>query len=187
MRKSDSGIIGSATRDSTQMKAENATPASTKPPTTVGLPKPTSGPSTSAQTSAPTAIAPSTAPYTSRCRCRSCVRHVSRETSVKTTVTTASGMLRRKITRQDTVSTMAPPTTGPATVATLVHAVHEPIALPASSPYVARSNARLPGVSNAPNTPWIARAAISTSLVGAMPASTEATAKPATPMTNVLA
>ena len=97
----------------------------------------------------------------------SSVRHLSRETSVKTTVTTATGMLSRKIPRHDTASTMAPPTTGPATVAALVQAVHEPIALPASSLYVARSSARLPGVSKAPKTPWIARAAISTSLVGA--------------------
>ena len=59
------------------------------------------------------------------------------------------------------------PTTGPATVAALVQAVQAPIARPASSLYVARSSARLPGVSSAPKIPWMARAAISTSLVGA--------------------
>ena len=112
---------------------------------------------------------------------------MSRETSAATTVTTATGMLRRKIPRQDTASTIAPPTTGPATVAALVQAVQAPIARPASSLYVARSSARLPGVSSAPKIPWMARAAISTSLVGAAPASTEAAANPATPMTNVFA
>ncbi len=49
-------------------------------------------------------------------------------------VNTASGMLMKKIQRHETHSTSAPPTGGPAIVATVVNAVQSPIARPASSP-----------------------------------------------------
>ena len=62
---------------------------------------------------------------------------------------------------------------------------HAPIAAPRSSRRkLASSSARLPGVSSAAPTPWIARAAISVSISGAREQSTEATANQATPDTN---
>ena len=166
MRKSDSGIIGSAKRDSTQTKAASATPASTKPPTTRRAAEAALRPlherpdeRTDGDRSQHGSI------HVEVAMAQLSTALVPRDER-RTTVTTASGMFRRKITRQDTASTIAPPTTGPAAVAMLVQAVHAPIARPASSLYVARSSARLPGVSSAPKIPWIARAAISTSLVG---------------------
>jgi len=44
--------------------------------------------------------------------------------------------------------------------------------------------ARAAGVSSAPEMPWSARAAISTSMVGATAQSTDVTAKPLTPTTK---
>ncbi len=107
--------------------------------------------------------APSTLPGMSKCRRRRSVWHESRDTSAAPTVTTASGMLRMKMSRHDAAATSAPPTAGPAAVAMPVQAVHRPIARPASSRYVARRSARLPGVSSAPTHPG-ARARRSASL-----------------------
>jgi hypothetical protein len=91
----------------------------------------------------------------------------------------------KKIHRQETHSTSAPPAGGPAIVATLVNAVQSPIARPASSPYTPRSRASELVVRNAPATPCSARATMSSSPEGAAPASAEATAKPSAPAMKV--
>jgi len=87
----------------------------------------------------------------------------------------------KKIARQLAHSARAPPTGGPTIVATPVQAVHRPTARPLSAPNVDRSSARLVVVRNAPATPWSTRPAISSSPVGAAPASAEAIAKPTEP------
>ena len=57
---------------------------------------------------------------------------LQRPTCARTTVAAASGRLMKKIHRQETHSTSAPPAGGPAIVATLVNDVQSPIARPAS-------------------------------------------------------
>ena len=66
-------------------------------------------------------------------------------------VASTSGTLMAKIQRQETNSISAPPPSGPSTNAIPVHAVHEPIAAPRSSPgKTAVISARLEGTSSAP-------------------------------------
>ena len=91
MRKSDSGIIGSARRDSTQMKAAKRHARQHESADDGRAPEAALRPLHERPDERADGDRPSTAPYTSRCRWRSSVRHVSRETSVKTTVTTATG------------------------------------------------------------------------------------------------
>ena len=83
--------------------------------------------------------------------------------------------------RQDANSTSAPPTGGPAIVATPVNDVQRPIAWPDFAPYTARSSASEFVVTKAPQTPWRARARIRMLPFGAAPASAEAAAKPMMP------
>ncbi len=90
-----------------------------------------------------------------------------------------------KIHRHETNSISAPPPSGPITNAMPVHAVHDPIAAPRSSPgNVAVISARLDGTSSAPATPWSARIAISTSSFGAIAHSADVMPKPISPATN---
>jgi hypothetical protein len=91
----------------------------------------------------------------------------------------------RKIQRQETHSTSAPPAGGPAIVATLVKAVQSPIARPASSTYTARMSASEFVVRKAPATPCSVRARMRSSPFGAAPARSEASAKPPAPTMNV--
>ncbi len=87
-----------------------------------------------------------------------------------------------KIQRQDALSIRKPPASGPITVATPVHAVHEPMAAPRSAGgNVWMISASVLGTSSAPAMPWRARAAISTSTVGATAHRAEVTPKLATP------
>ena len=66
-----------------------------------------------------------------------------------------------------------------------VHAVQDPMAPPRSAGGKAvMMTARALGVSSAPKTPCSARAATSTSIVGASAHSSDATPKPATPSEN---
>ena len=100
-------------------------------------------------------------------------------------VPSTSGRLIRKIQRHDAESTSWPPTTGPSTVPMPPHAVHAPTAWPRSdSANVRTITASAAGVSSAPETPCSARAATSSSIVGASAHSSEVTPKPATPATN---
>ena len=99
--------------------------------------------------------------------------------------TAASGRLMKKISRQDTASISHPPRNGPIAVATPPSPDHAPMAaIRSSSANEACRMARLPGVSSAPPTPCRARAAISTSTVGATPHSSDAAANQTMPMTN---
>ena len=90
-----------------------------------------------------------------------------------------------KIQRQETNSISSPPPSGPTTNAIPVHAVHEPIAPPRSSPgKTAVISARLDGTSSAPAIPWSARATISNTSLGAIAHSAEVTPKPTRPQTK---
>ena len=90
-----------------------------------------------------------------------------------------------KIQRHEPTASSSPPTSGPTTVAIPPQAVQEPIAAPRSeSGKVATMTARALGVSSAPATPWRARIAIRTPIVGASAHSSEATPKPPTPIEN---
>ena len=109
---------------------------------------------------------------------------MTRETS--TSVISTTGMLSAKIQRHDAVSTSWPPISGPSTVPIPPHAVHVPIALPRSSGgNVAMMTASAAGVSSAPKTPWSARAATSSSIVGASAQNSDVTPNPATPSMNM--
>ena len=100
-------------------------------------------------------------------------------------VTTTSGTLMAKIQRHDAWSTSWPPITGPSRLPIPPQAVHAPTALPRSSGgKVVTITASAAGVSTAPETPWSARAATSTSIVGASAQSSEVAPKPATPSAN---
>jgi hypothetical protein len=105
--------------------------------------------------------------------------------SISTIVTSTIGTLMAKIQRQEAVSTSWPPISGPSTVPMPPHAVQAPTARPRSSGGKADTiTARAAGVSSAPATPWNARPATSTSIVGASAHSTEVTPKAATPRAN---
>ena len=92
------------------------------------------------------------------------------------------GTLIAKIQRHEAASTSWPPTTGPSTVPIPPHAVQAPTALPRSSGgKVETITASAAGVSSAPATPWSARAATSTSMVGASAQISEVTPKADTP------
>ena len=100
--------------------------------------------------------------------------------------TATSGTFSRKIQRHDAVSMICPPTSGPTSTPMPPNAVHEPIAAPRSSlGKTATMMASAAGVSIAPATPWRARAAISTSTVGASAQSTEAAPNQVTPVTKM--
>src|SRR5688572_4859182 len=116
-------------------------------------PNPRSAPSTSPYVRSPKPTAARTAPGRSSLPLRSGGASLQRPTRASATVAAASGRLRRKIHRQDTHSTSAPPADGPAIVATLVNEVQSPIARPDSAPYTPRRSAREFVVRNAPATP----------------------------------
>jgi hypothetical protein len=98
-------------------------------------------------------------------------------------VAMTNGTLMAKIQRQLATSISQPPTSGPMTNAIPPHAVHEPIAPPRSSGgKAAMMMASALGVSSAPKTPWSARAAMSTSIVGAIAQTMLTTPKPTTPI-----
>ena len=105
----------------------------------------TSPPSPATQSSAPTRSTRARARRVSWCG-------ISR--SAIAIVTTAIGTFRRKITRQLEMPISHPPSSGPITVETPVHAVQVPIAAPRSFPekvdVITASDA---GVSSAPATP----------------------------------
>ena len=101
---------------------------------------------------------------------------------VITIVTAAIGRLMKNTGRHDTASTSQPPTNGPTAPAAAPNPAHAPTARDRSSGWNdAEMIARLLGTSRAPATPWRARAAMSTSMVGASPHSREATPNPARP------
>ena len=84
--------------------------------------------------------------------------------------------------RQEAWSTITPPTSGPTSAAIPPQAVQLPIAAarwPVGN--AATMIASALGVRSAPAAPWNARAAISTSIVGASAHATEKTPNPTTP------
>ena len=96
-----------------------------------------------------------------------------------------SGTLTRNAQRHDAVSISQPPTNGPTALAAPVSPDHAPMARDRSSGcIVAVSRARLPGTSSAPPTPCTTRAAMSISVVGASPQSTDAVVNTHTPIVN---
>ncbi len=96
------------------------------------------------------------------------------------------GTLSQKIQCHDTPSAMAPPTSGPMAIARPAMPPHAPSASARRSGGTAADRiVRLSGVTNAPPTPWMARATISTSLDGARAAAAEAAVKMARPMTKM--
>ena len=98
---------------------------------------------------------------------------------------TTGTTLTRNTQRHEATVTSAPPPSGPITVAIPVHAVHVPIAIARScSANVSMISASVLGTSSAPATPWIARAAISTPLVGAAAHSSEQTPNAPVPIAN---
>ncbi len=97
----------------------------------------------------------------------------------------ASGMLIRKIKRQEPIARSSPPASGPSTPAIAPQAVQLPIALPRSdSENVLTITASELGTSSAPATPCSARAITSATIVGASAHASEATPKPPTPIAN---
>jgi hypothetical protein len=101
-------------------------------------------------------------------------------------VTSTNGTLMAKIQRHDAWSTSKPPPNGPSTVAMPAHAVHVPIAAPRSSAgKTAVMTASEEGTSSAPAMPCSARIAISTSTLGAIAHSTDASPKPASPTEKI--
>ena len=101
------------------------------------------------------------------------------------TTTAASGRLMPKIQRQVVTSTIQPPRNGATAPAMPPRPDQAPIARPRSVPLnVAWMMASDPGVSSAPPTPWNARAALSTPIVGATAHSSDATANQTTPTRN---
>ena len=91
-------------------------------------------------------------------------------------------MLTPKMKRQETVSRISPPASGPITVEIPDHAVHVPIALPRSrSEKVAVMIPSVAGTSSAPVTPCSPRARISSVAVGAGGAQQRGDAEPHDP------
>ena len=91
-----------------------------------------------------------------------------------------------KIQRHEAWSTSSPPPSGPITIAIPPHAVHVPIAAPrSSSGKTAVMIASEDGTSSAPAIPCSARAAISSSTVGASAHSTDVAPKPASPTEKI--
>ncbi len=103
-----------------------------------------------------------------------------------TTVSAATGRLIRKIQRQEAYCTSAPPTNGPIAAGDAAEPDHEPMARArlsgSKAPWII---ARLPGVSIAAPMPWRMRARISTSALGAIPHSSEASANQMVPTTKM--
>ena len=88
------------------------------------------------------------------------------------------GTLSQKIQCQDTPSAMAPPTSGPMAIARPAMPPHAPRATARRSGGTAADRiVRLSGVTKAPPTPWMARARMRMSLVGASAAAAEPAVK----------
>ena len=91
--------------------------------------------------------------------------------------------LTRNTNRQESVSTKTPPMRGPAIIATVVAPVQMPIARAWAGPRkVDVISARELGTSNAPATPWSARATMRNSAVGAAAIAIEVTPNPTSPI-----
>ena len=100
--------------------------------------------------------------------------------------TIAMGKLMKNTQRQETNSTIQPPSTGPKAAVIAVNPDQVPIARPRSSDgNDALISARLPGTSNAPPTPWNPRATIRWRMSGAKPHHTDAAAKRVTPIVKI--
>ena len=100
-------------------------------------------------------------------------------------MTSTIGTLMAKIQRHEAVSTSWPPISGPSTVPIAPQAVQVPTALPRSAgAKFATITASAAGVSSAPATPWSARAATRSSMVGARAQASDVTPKASTPRAN---
>jgi hypothetical protein len=99
---------------------------------------------------------------------------------------TTSGRLMTKIHRHEPTPRIVLATSGPSAPAIVPHAVRVPIAGPRSrSGNVLTITASELGVSRAPATPWSARNATSSPIVGASAHSSEVRPKPPTPSANI--
>ena len=185
LRKMSSGIMGWLPRASTARNPPSAATPRTPRTTTVGSVHPWASPSVSAYVTPARPRAVSAAPARSSFWPRTAGLEVSGMRRAAQTTTAARGMLITKISRQETASTNQPPRKGPMAVETPASPDHAPMAAPRSSgSNTASRMARLPGVSRAAPTPWMARAAISISMVGAIAHSSDATANQTTPQTK---
>ena len=105
---------------------------------------------------------------------------------ISTAHTITSGMLMRKIRRQDPMARSSPPSRGPTTPAIVPHAVQLPIAPPRSdSGKVCTITASDAGVSSALATPCSARAPIRNPMLGEIAHRIEAAPKPITPIAKI--
>ena len=103
------------------------------------------------------------------------------------TTAAASGRLMKKIKRHDTALISQPPINGPTAVARPPSPDQAPMAFDRSSlTKEACRMERLPGVSSAAPTPWMARARMSVGALGATPHSSEARANQTVPMRKTL-
>ncbi len=134
----------------------------------------------------PSERAASTAPSTSK-RPVELSSRLSGTCRAATAITiAASGRFSRKIQRQPGPSTSQPPRNGPTAADTPPRPDQRPTAAERSSGWnTAWSIASEPGVSSAPPMPCTARAAISTSMVGAAAQAADAAANQTTPSRKI--
>ncbi len=185
-RNTSSGSIGCLDRASLTTNPTIPVAPMTSAPRTKVSPGPRSGQAVKAYVTPPSPTAHSTAPSRSSCLAASGSADSGTCLSATRTTTAASGRLMRKIRRQVDTSTIQPPRNGPTAPATPPSPDHAPIAF-IRSPGAndACRIASAPGVSSAPPTPWIARAATRVLTFGARPHSSEPSANHATPTTKI--
>ncbi len=97
----------------------------------------------------------------------------------------AIGALMRNTPRHEACWASQPPSTGPPAAVIAANPDHVPIARPRSTPVnVALMSASDSGIAHAAPIPWMQRAAISTSMLGAKAQASEAAVKITIPMTK---
>src|SRR3954452_13840020 len=169
-RKNSNCTIGVRPCLSTRTNATRPTTAVASSDTTATELQPQLLPSTRASTRAVSPIEMAAMPGKSTRR--STVRSYDSRAANRVTITApaATGRLRKKIARQETYSVSAPPTAGPSASASADTPAQVPIARPRScGGKVLEMIERVPGIMNAPPTPWIARPATSQLSEGAKP------------------
>ncbi len=180
-RKKRIGSIGAGVRSSQATNAAVRIAPTASEPTICGLVQPSpfpwmrpqTSPSNPALTSArPGRSRPLSGPYVSR-----------RNRRASGTSRIPIGTFSQKIHCQEIPSTTAPPTSGPEATARPAIPDHAPSASPRFS--FGKASARIvsvSGVTIAPPIPWIARAAMRASMLGASAAATDAAVKRVRPM-----
>jgi len=183
-RNSESGSIGVELR---RCQSRNAS-VSTPPPISIDRMRaelqPRDGPSTTPQMISSRPEAESSRPSGSS---RLAPPRDSPSTvATSTTASTPIGTLRKKIQCQSRPCTTAPPTTGPtATPSPLMPPQMPTAAVRRFSGTAWASRVRASGITAAPPSPWIARAAVSSHDDVASPAASEASVKTTRPARNI--